>query len=215
MSVSGRLRFVGGCALAYLALAALIAVHATDRLDDAAARLFWRGPEWGPTQAHDDRIVALASPAHVTALVLLVAVVIGVVRRSALPLVAVVVVGLPVALAELGTKWLLPRLTVDPTPQHFGGTYPSGHVVTVVALVGALLLGMPGRGPWWRWLVVVLLGAAMGVAVQVDAIHRLTDVIGSGLLSTGALVTGSVLRDEVAGRRRRGRREVAAPVGRG
>lgn len=204
MNRARRLLVVLGCALVYLVLAILIAVHATDGLDNAAARLFWPGQEWGPVQARVDDVVNLVSPTHVTAVALVLAVVISLVRRSALPFLVVVAIVVPTALVELGTKWLLPRLTLDPTPQHFGGTYPSGHVVMMTTQAGALLLAARPRTRWWQWLLVALLGTATGVAVQVSAIHHLTDVIGSALLSTGALLTGSVLRCEIAARRRRG-----------
>lgn len=213
MTIAGRLKAVAVCAALYLALAALVATHVTDRLDDGAEGLFWPSRQWGPIQAHTDRLVNDVAPTHLAAVMLVVAVVVALVRRSVGPVLLALVTMAATTLAELGTKWVLPRLTVHPTAQHFGGTYPSGHVVAATAFTGVLLLAALRRTVWWQWLLIAVLGGLVGVGVLVSAIHRLTDVVGAGLLAGGALVAASVLKElSLAWWRRRGTRAAAVPT---
>ena len=175
---------------AFLILTVLVALHATQSLDEWVRDYFRPGDTWGPPQRRADRVVEGLRPTVVAPVLLLVAVATSIGRRSWRPAVFALLVGGSAIVVTEATKLLLGR----PDPHHqtlpHSGSFPSGHTVTIlVALGGALLLLRSTR--WWQWLVVAVLGGAMGLALIVEGAHWLTDVVGGVLVSAFVLVAAS------------------------
>jgi membrane-associated phospholipid phosphatase len=178
---------------AFLVLAALVALHTTQALDDWVRDYFRPGDAWGPAQRRADRVVEGLRPMVVAPVLFLAAVASSIGRRSWRPAGFALLVGGSAVVVTEATKLLLGR----PDPHHetlaHSGSFPSGHTVTVlVALGGALLLLRATR--WWQWLVVAALGGAMGLALLIEGAHWLTDVVGGVLVSTCVLVLASTSR---------------------
>jgi membrane-associated phospholipid phosphatase len=156
-----RLCIVAGLVLAFLLLSALVHTHVTDRVDVWAFRHFFPGRRWGLTQRVADVGVNLLQPA-------VTGVVYGVlaVRRCSRELLWVALARIAVVtVSVLFLKWFFHRPDVHGSVAHLGGSYPSGHMLAMVAY-GA---------PWW-------LAVLLGLALLVTGTHWLTDVIGGVLV---------------------------------
>jgi membrane-associated phospholipid phosphatase len=175
------------CAIGFVALAILVAVHATDHIDVAVRDLFRPRDVWGLAQRRSDRVVEDARPRNLAALLALVAVGVSWRRRSWRPLAYVALIGVAAALLAQAVKVLLAR--PDPHYENFphSGSFPSGHTVTVIVSFGGALLLLHARTHWWEWVLVGLGGLAMGLALLVEAAHWFTDVVGGALLAITVL----------------------------
>ena len=60
-----------------------------------------------------------------------------------------------------------------------GGSFPSGHMVSVLVCLGGALLVVQQRPRWWEWVLVGLVDLAMGLSLLLQAAHWLTDVVGA------------------------------------
>ena len=179
---------VAGAALtAYAALALAVRVGWTDAVD-AGIRQFARPDDvWGPVQMRVDLVVEGLRP-PVTAIVTFATVsVISVTRSSWRPLVFFAGVGLSALIVTVLSKGALLR----PDPHGFvtgsGGSFPSGHTMTVVVLTGVVALQLPQALQPWVRAVPAGLGLLMGAALLVEGAHWGTDVAGAGLLAGGVL----------------------------
>lgn len=116
--------------------------------------------------------------------------------------------------AALCVTWVLYRFLVRPETAAVdrfatGNSFPSGHLVTAMAIVVAVMLVLPRVGR----LVWLLPGAAL-VAVYAYGVlelgwHRYSDVIGGCLLAMGALFAAAAV---LAWRRQAGARESGGPA---
>jgi undecaprenyl-diphosphatase len=179
---------VGAVALVVLAvLTVLVATGLTHGLDDRVRELFRPGDQWGDLQVRVDTIVEGLRPPITATLLLLATVVAVVLRRSWWPAVFVAVT-MGSAVALTGAL----QLTVGRADTHgdlgpLGGSFPSGHVVTVMVAAGcAALLARESPG-WLAWTLVGLAGGIMGWALLVQTAHWSTDVVSGLLLGTAVL----------------------------
>jgi membrane-associated phospholipid phosphatase len=101
-------------------------------------------------------------------------------------------VGLPVAAVTLATKWVMAHSDTSMSPLAHG-SFPSGHTVTAVIVVGLVVL-LVRPNPRWCWLLPGVAGCVVGTALIVASIHPVTDVIGAGLLAAAALTGASAAR---------------------
>ena len=174
-----------GVTVLYLAWALAVQLRMLDSLDMAVRRATRTGVVWGPDQIRAARVVHWLQPAHLALPLLLLVAVLSLVRRSLRPLVVTAVVGVPVIGVTLGTKWVMAHTETNATPVSHG-SFPSGHTVTVIVVVGlAVLLLRPGTR--WGWILPALLGFVIGSALLIAWVHPATDVIGAGLLAVAAL----------------------------
>jgi hypothetical protein len=95
-----------------------LAVHLRmlDHLDLAVRDASRPGGVWGPLQVRSDRLVKELRPTHVGLPMLLIVAVLSIARRSLRPILAVAVVGTPVAVVTLGTKWAMAHSEANPAP---------------------------------------------------------------------------------------------------
>jgi undecaprenyl-diphosphatase len=165
--------------------AVVVHLRLLDRLDVAVRDASRPGGVWGPMQIRAAHLADALQPTHVVLAILLIVAGVSMFRHSLRPLVTALVVGLPVAVVTLVTKWVMAYSESRATPVAHG-SFPSGHTVGVVIVFGlVVLLFRPGAR--WSWLLPVLLGCVMGSALILAGIHPVTDVIGAGLLSAAAL----------------------------
>jgi membrane-associated phospholipid phosphatase len=109
-------------------------------------------------------------------------------RRSVWP----VAFGLAVAGGSAALTVVVKLAFERPDPHGYltltGGSYPSGHVVAVVACLSGCLLVVWPRVRWWLWAPAAVAAALMSASLLVAAAHWPTDVVGGALLAV-ALVS--------------------------
>lgn len=181
-------------AAVFVLLAVLVATHATQDLDVAARNHFRPHDVWGTTQMRVDVIVEGLKPSKMLPLLALVAVVACVRSRSWRPAAyAALLVGVTGALTMV-TKVIVGRPDPHQDMTAVGGSFPSGHTVTVLVCLGGAILLLQELPRWWEWAVVGLVGVAMGLSLLLQAAHWLTDVVGGLLLGLAVLAAALGLR---------------------
>jgi membrane-associated PAP2 superfamily phosphatase len=187
----GRLLVWVAVAVAFVALTVLVAVHATDSLDEWVRDYFRPGDSWGRTQMRADHVVEGLRPKVVAPVLFVAAVVSSVWARSWRPAGFAVLLGGSAFVLTEATKALVSR--PDPHYQSLShsGSFPSGHTVTVLIAFGGTLLLLRPATRVWQWLIVAALGGGMGLALLIEGAHWLTDVLGAVLLSALLLMLAS------------------------
>jgi membrane-associated phospholipid phosphatase len=184
-SLALRLAMASVLAVAAAAVCYLIMVRtALGQRFDNAAYLGATDQVGGP--AANDQLRRITGDSF--ALVLVVLVVLGAVRRR---LLLGLGAALAAALAVVGTDYLKdhvltrPPLTADLLA--VGNTFPSGHTATAVACAMALVVVSPTR---WRGVAAVTAGAygwITAAEVQTAGWHRPSDAIGASFLAFAAI----------------------------
>lgn len=185
-------------AVAFVLLSVVVAAGLTQPLDTAAREVFRPGDVWGPTQQTFGYLVdGLAPP--ITATLLALGSAIAAWRAGSVrPLVfAGATAGLAVGLT-LVTKPVLGRSDGHGDLHGMASSYPSGHLVMLLVVLGTLVLLFAPRSRW-LWVGVGLLVLLMGVAILVVAMHWLTDLVASALLGAMVLALAHQYRNRVLG----------------
>jgi len=173
-----------GVIACYALFALAVHLRMLDAVDIAVRGVYGPVEVWGPLETRADLVVKGLQPTHLALPLLLVVAVLSVLRRSLRPFAVMAVVGVPVAIVTLGTKWVMAH-TRDTTPVDHG-SFPSGHAVSVIVVFGLVVL-LLRPGTRWGWMLPALMGCLMGWALVVAAVHPATDVVGAVLLAVGAL----------------------------
>lgn len=169
-------------ATGFVVLSVIVATGVLDSADRDLLDFFRPGDRWGHWQTHADHVVVRLQPLRVAIFLAVVTVVLCGVRRSWRPAAYALAVGGASSALVLGTKTLLHRTGPADTIIH-GGSYPSGHTLSVIICLGtALLLLRPSTTRPWHWLLVGGPAGAMGLSLLLVGAHWFTDVIGGGLL---------------------------------
>jgi membrane-associated phospholipid phosphatase len=182
-----RWRIALGSAGIFIVLALSVDLGLLQAFDSIARE--WARPNnvWGPAQVRADLVVEGLRPAVVAALLAAFTLPYCVKRRSLRP---AAFVGLVCAVAAMLTIALKTAVgTADPhgSIAYTGGSFPSGHMVSVIVCLGlALLLSVPRAGAW-IWLIPAAGGGLMGTSLLLQAAHWSTDVVGGALLATSIL----------------------------
>jgi membrane-associated phospholipid phosphatase len=193
-----------GIAAGYALLTLAVHLRLLDALDLAIRDVYRPDNVWGPLQIRADRFIKWLQPEHLAVPLLLLVAALSLLRRSLRPVVVLAAVGVPVAIATFGTKWVMAHSEGNPLPVAHG-SFPSGHTVSVIVAIGlAVLLLRPGTRS--GWILPAVMGCLMGWALVVVAMHPATDVIGAGLLAAAALASARAigLGQWASDRRRRG-----------
>jgi membrane-associated phospholipid phosphatase len=179
-------------AVAYGLFAVAVHLRMLDDLDIAVRHLAAPDGVWGSSEDRAARVVTALQPTHLAVPLLLVVVGSSLLRRSLRPAVVSVVIGIPVVVVTLGSKWAMAH--ADPGTVPVGhGSFPSGHTVIAIIAVGvAVLLCRPGTR--WGWVLPAVAGLVMGIALILAWVHPVTDVIGAGLLALAALTGATAAR---------------------
>ena len=154
----------------------------------------WMRPddEWGPAQIRTIYVVDGLRPGVVVSVLAAYTAAICVVRRSLRPGLFVGAVWLITAALTVAVKIAMGRPDPHGVVGGHGGSFPSGHTISVVVCLGlAVLVAQPRLGRW-MWIPLALVGALMGTALLVQGAHWSTDVLGGGLLAIGVLTAASV-----------------------
>jgi undecaprenyl-diphosphatase len=164
---------------------ALQAVNGPDRWVRDAAR-----PEgvWGPVQIRAGYVVEGLRPVVVATLLVAITVAVCLTRRTVRPAVLAAATCAIAAAATLGTKFALAR--PDPfahAMDDHGGSFPSGHTISVVVCVGLAVRVLWPAAPWWSWLAPAAPAVVIGTALVVEGAHWASDVAGGLLLGVAVL----------------------------
>ena len=165
-----------GLASVFAALSVLVHTHVTDGVDLWVFRHLYPHQHWGLPQVVSDVLVEALQPT-ITALVYLALAW----RRARSAVLGALLRVATVTVTVTFLKWFFDRPDVHGNTEHLGGSYPSGHMVALVAY----------GGPWW-------LAAPLGLALLVTGTHWLTDVV-AGVLMGGVLRVAFALRRRVGG----------------
>jgi hypothetical protein len=178
-----------GAFIGYALFAVAVHLRLLDGLDVAVRHAAIPGGVWGPTQIRAGRVVDALAPTHLAVPLLAVVLGLSLFRRSLRAFVVLAMVGIPVVVVTLGSKWAMAH--ADPGTVPVGhGSFPSGHMVSIVIAFGvAVLLCRPSTR--WGWLLPAAMGGVMGSALILASVHPATDVIGAGLLAAGALAAAT------------------------
>lgn len=176
---------------AFVVLTLLVATGVTERLDVAARGFFRPNQEWTQAQAALDILVEGLRPPVAAALLGIAGLCTSLQRRSWLPLAqAATIAGVGGALG-LATKALVGRPDPSNEMTALGGSFPSGHVLSVLVCLGGVVLVLAARPSRWAWALVVLVAAGMGYGLLIQSGHWLTDVAGGALLGACVLSAAS------------------------
>jgi membrane-associated phospholipid phosphatase len=188
--------------VAFVALTLAVDRHATDALDRWAFRWFWPSGSWGVPQRLGDVLVNLGQPAVTAACLGLAALRVAVRERRPGVLLRALVTIAGVSLLVVVLKHAAARSDVHGSVGHLGGSYPSGHMVALLAY-GDGLLRLTRHQFRARTALLAAAATALGVALLVTGTHWLTDVVAGALAGT-AVITAS--RPAPRGRGRDGER---------
>jgi membrane-associated phospholipid phosphatase len=150
----------------------------------------WARPDdvWGAAELRADIVVEGLRPPIIAALLVAFTAVCCIKGRSLRPAAFVGVVSVVTVALTVITKFAVGR----PDPYGFigstGGSFPSGHIITLMVSLGlAVLLAWPRVGSRWVWLAPALGGGLMGVCLLLQATHWFTDIVGGILLAVVVL----------------------------
>ena len=197
--------------LVFVVLAILVKLGLLNTFDDRIRQLARPDDVWGTTQLRADVVVEGLRPPLLVIAMAILTLICCLVRRSVLP-AAIGAAGLVLAAAStLATKLAVGRADPHGYLAPHSGSFPSGHVITIMVSVGlAVLMVHPQGGGWILFVPAVLAGAVMGGCLLLQSAHWATDVVGGALLAGGVLsaVRGGVV---TLGAGRRDRHSLRSP----
>jgi membrane-associated phospholipid phosphatase len=172
---------------AFAALLVAVTTGATQAPDRAAAEWFRPNDTWGTVQVRLGPVIDGLQPPRAYAILGLVAALACLRRLSWRPaLFAGFVAG-----TSMGATSVVKVVTHRPDPSgdiaSTGGSFPSGHVVALVACLGCCVLLLSRRSRWWQWVLVAIPPAVMAAALLYVAAHWATDVLGGALLAVATI----------------------------
>jgi membrane-associated phospholipid phosphatase len=171
----------------FLVTTLLVWLGATDRLDLVTRDLFRPDDVWGTPQEKLGPIIDALAPPRMFALLGAVTIVALLARRSVRPVLVALALVVPTLVAAGAVKFLVGRADPHAVMSATGGSYPSGHMVALVACLGGCLLVWETRTRWFYWVPIAFLATWMALAMLYGAAHWLTDVVGGAFLAVGTL----------------------------
>jgi membrane-associated phospholipid phosphatase len=176
-----------GSVYAFIALAVSVHLGLLNNFDSTIRE--WARPHdvWGTAQLRADLVVEGLRPEVLAVFLATFAVAYSVKRRSLRPAAFLGGVCLATAAATIVTKVAVGRLNTHGVLGSHGGSFPSGHTITVVVCLGLCVMVAQPSPRRWVWLIPALGGGLMGAALLLQAAHWSTDIVGGGLLATGLL----------------------------
>jgi membrane-associated phospholipid phosphatase len=181
-----------GCAGVFIALAACVHLGLLDTFDSAIREWARPGDVWGTTQMRADYFVEGLRPSVLAVILAAFTVAFCVKRRSLRPGIFAASFWLATVGLIVATKTAVGR--PDPhglLPSAYEGSFPSGHMASVVVCLGLVVLVARPAADRWVWLFPVLGGGLMGTSLLLQAAHWSTDIIGGGLLATSSLAVAA------------------------
>lgn len=172
-----------GAAAVFVALSIAVHLGLLDTFDSLARGWARPGDVWGAAQMRADLVVEGLRPTTVAGLLAAFTGAYCVKRRSLRPAAFVGCVCLATVALTVALKIFISRPDTHGLLAPDGGSFPSGHVITVMVGAGlAVLLVSPSAGRW-VWIIAVLAGGLMATCLLLQAAHWLTDLVGGSLLA--------------------------------
>jgi membrane-associated phospholipid phosphatase len=190
-----RWRIAFWSAGAFTALAIVVHLGLLDGLDTTLRGWARPGDVWGTAQLRADLVVEGLRPVVVAVLLATFTLVYSARRRSLRAVAFIGGVGLVTIALTIASKITVGRLNTHAVLGSNGGSFPSGHVISVVVCLGLLVLIVQPRTRWWIWLIPAFGGVVMGASLLLQAAHWFTDVVGGGLLAITILAATSACTD--------------------
>lgn len=179
--------------LMFVATTVAVATGVTQPLDTRAIHALRPGDQWGPWQLRLAPWMSRLRPQHMYIALAGTSLLMSAWRRSLWP----TVFGGLLAATSGGLTVLAKVALHRPDPHGYltstGGSYPSGHIIAVVACLGGCLLVVWPRVHWWLWVPVVTAAALMSASLLTAAAHWPTDVLGGVFLALSLVSAGSRL----------------------
>jgi membrane-associated phospholipid phosphatase len=149
----------------------------------------WARPHdvWGTAQMRADLVVEGLRPPVLAGLLAVFTAAYCVKRRSLRPAAFIGLVCLTTVTLTIAMKTAVGRPDPHGSLADYGGSFPSGHMVSVMVCLGLAALVVLPRAGLWVWLIPALAGALMGTALLLQAAHWSTDIVGGALLATSVL----------------------------
>jgi membrane-associated phospholipid phosphatase len=177
----------------FLALSLQVARDETVNFDQRVQDVFVPGGRWSHSHQVVSNIPDFVSTPRLILGFALVAACLTAWRRSVRPLLTAGALVVASVVAVEVTKHVTTR---PDTGGHMGdGSFPSGHMATIVITLGGLLLVSLPRTRWWQWLAVSPVWVGMAGCLLYGDIHWVTDVIGGALLGWALLGLVGMLPD--------------------
>lgn len=174
------------CLVAVGVLTLLVLVGVTQPIDDQLRWYFRPDDVWGARQWRADYVVEGLRPSYMLLLVCAVTTAVCAHRRSWRPLMVSASALLGGVVMLLGLKQLVGR--PDPHGDVYSGSFPSGHTMTAMLVVGVCLLLLSGaRAALWVLTASLAIGLVMGYALLLQAAHWASDIVGGLLVALATL----------------------------
>jgi membrane-associated phospholipid phosphatase len=172
---------------AFIALAVTVHFGLLNTFDSIIRGWARPGDVWGTVQLRADYVVEGLRPIVIGTLLAAFTVVLCLIRRSWRPIVFVGGVWLATVLVTVVAKFAVGRPDTHGATDNLGGSFPSGHTVSIIVCLGLAVLVVKPRVGRWIWLIPGLTAILMGTSLVVQAAHWSTDVVGGGLLAVSVL----------------------------
>jgi membrane-associated phospholipid phosphatase len=186
-----RWLIAAGSASAFAALAVAVHLGLLNAFDSIVRE--WVRPDdvWGTAQVRADIIVEGLRPVVLAGLLAAFALAYCIKRRSLKPGAFSGVVYAATVALTVATKWAIGRPDTHGLLANNGGSFPSGHVISVIVCLGLVALVALPKAGLWIWLVPAGGGTVMGICLVIQAAHWSTDVVGGALLATAVLAAAT------------------------
>lgn len=172
-------------ALGILLLA--VATGAAEPLDRSATDWLRPDNEWGPAQARLGPVIDALQPRRAYLLLGVVTAFVCLRRRDWRPAALAGYVAATSVVATVAIKVLTHRPDPNGAISSPGGSFPSGHVVSLIVCLGCCVLVAVRRTRVWQWVLVAVPPAVMATALAYAAAHWVTDLLGGALLGVATI----------------------------
>jgi membrane-associated phospholipid phosphatase len=179
---------------AFTALAIVVQLGLVTGLDTVVREWARPGDVWGTAQLQAGLVVDGLRPVVVVLLATFTLVYCAR-RRSLRAVIFIGGVALATIALTIASKITVGRLNTHAVLGSNGGSFPSGHVISVIVCLGLVVMIVQPRTRLWIWLIPAFGGVLMGASLLLQAAHWFTDVVGGGLLATAILAAASACSD--------------------
>ncbi len=171
-------------AATFVTCAVLVSQGRLSGLDAALRQLARPDDIWGTTQIRADLVIEGLRPTVLLVIMALFTTICCAIRRSISPALIGTAGFLIAASATLAVKLIVGRPDPHGYVAAYSGSFPSGHVVTIVVSLGLAALVLRPQAPWWVLLLpAAVSGTLMGLCLLIQSAHWASDVFGGQLLA--------------------------------